>query len=234
MGTFVLVHGAWCGSWAWEDVEPLLRARGHATYAPTLTGLAERSHLLSPDVNLTTHVGDVVGVIEWNDLEDVVLVGHSYGGMVISGVIEEVPQRICSAVFLDAMVPDDGMSLLDYWPPERARALVAAAEGNDGFSVPPVISASAFGTPPELCEGIDSRLRPHPLATLQQKMTLTGRREALSKRIYVGALGFQGVLSQFRALTEADPGWESFTVPCGHLLMTEMPGEVAELLVGAI
>src|SRR5678815_4962567 len=111
--TFVLVHGAWHGGWCWQRVCDRLTARGHRVFAPTLTGVGERSHLSSPTVDLSTHVFDVVNEIRWKDLENVVLVGHSYGGMVISGVAEQVASKIASIVYLDAFVPADGQSLVD-------------------------------------------------------------------------------------------------------------------------
>ncbi len=109
--TFVFVHGAWGGGWQWSKVDHLLTADGHRVYRPTLTGLGEKVHLASPDINLTTHVTDIVNVILWEDLRDIVLVGHSYGGMVITGVMDRVPGRIRRVIFLDAVAPDDGESM---------------------------------------------------------------------------------------------------------------------------
>ena len=113
--TYVLVHGASGGGWDWRTMDELLTARGHTVYRPTLTGLGERAHLNSPKVNLTTHITDVVNVIRFEDLQNVVLVGHSYGGMVITGVMDAIPERISHAVFLDAAVPEDGQSARDFW-----------------------------------------------------------------------------------------------------------------------
>ena len=122
MATFVLVHGAWHGSWCWKRVRKALQARGHDVFTPTLTGLAERSHLLAPNVNLDTHIDDVVGLIKWEDLSDVVLCGHSYGGCVISGAADRVAQRIGALVYLDAFVFADGQCLLDTVQPVGAVA----------------------------------------------------------------------------------------------------------------
>src|SRR5262245_14863398 len=120
MATFVLVHGAWHGGWCWQRVSPLLRARGHEVFAPTLTGLGERSHLLTREIGLETHVADVVNAIRWEDLTDVVLCGHSYGGMVISGAADRMADRVRSLVYLDAFVPADGQSIFDFMTAERA------------------------------------------------------------------------------------------------------------------
>jgi len=112
--TFVLVHGAWHGGWCWTRVSPLLRADGHTVFTPTLTGLGERSHLLTRDVSLDTHITDIVQVLEFEDLENVVLVGHSYGGMVITGVADKASDRISQLVYLDAMLPENGKAITDY------------------------------------------------------------------------------------------------------------------------
>jgi pimeloyl-ACP methyl ester carboxylesterase len=113
--TYVLVHGASGGGWDWRTMDELLTARGHTVYRPTLTGLGERMHLSSPDINLSIHVSDVINIILFEGLDDIVLVGHSYGGMVITGVMNRIPERISHAVFLDAAVPADGMSAQDLW-----------------------------------------------------------------------------------------------------------------------
>jgi pimeloyl-ACP methyl ester carboxylesterase len=115
---FVLVHGAWHGGWCWKKVAPLLRAAGHDVFTPTLTGLGERVHLLASEIDLATHVDDVLGVLEYEDLTNVVLVGHSYGGMVISGVAERAGSRLARLVYLDAFLPENGKALRDYAPGE--------------------------------------------------------------------------------------------------------------------
>lgn len=122
--TFVLVHGASGGGWDWRTMDELLTSRGHSVYRPTLTGLGERTHLNSPEINLTTHVTDIVNVIRFEKLEDIILVGHSYGGMVITGVMDAIPGLIRHAVFLDAAVPEDGQSAQDFWPDTMASHLV--------------------------------------------------------------------------------------------------------------
>src|SRR5579863_10548008 len=116
MATFVLVHGAWYGGWCWQRVIPFLAAAGHEVYAPTLTGLAERASELSPEVGLDTHVQDIVGLLVEKDLHGVVLVGHSYGGMVITGAVDQAPERIAHLVYLDTFVPRDGESMVDVSP----------------------------------------------------------------------------------------------------------------------
>src|SRR5437762_6823714 len=139
MTSFVLTHGAWHGSWCWKRVRRLLQAQGHDVFTPTLTGVGERSHLLSRDVNLETHIDDVTNVIRWEELSDVVLCGHSYGGAVISGVADRVPNRIGALVYLDAFVLENGQSLHDTLPPaQRTLQIELAGRHGDGWKVPPI------------------------------------------------------------------------------------------------
>ena len=128
MTTFVLVHPAWFGGWCWRKVSPVLRARGHEVFAPTLTGLGERAHLASQKVGLEMHVEDVANVLEYEDLRQVILVGNSSGGMVITGVADRMPERIAHLVYLDAFVPEDGQSMLDIIPAERRPLMEALVQ----------------------------------------------------------------------------------------------------------
>ena len=144
MTTFVLVHGAWHGGWCYKRVARLLREAGHEVYTPTLTGLGERAHLMSRSIDLGTHIQDVVGVIRCEELSGVVLCGHSYGGMVIAGVAEQIAATIRSLVYLDAFVPESGKSVFDYLPAEQSAGMRADAEQNgEGYKVTP-IPAAAF------------------------------------------------------------------------------------------
>jgi pimeloyl-ACP methyl ester carboxylesterase len=132
MATHVLVHGAWHGGWCWRKVTPLLRAAGHEVYTPTLTGLGERVHLGGPHIDLEMHIQDIVNVLEYGDLRDVILTGHSYGGMVITGVAERAADRLSHLIYLDAFVPSNGESLLGYMPPERGATMTAVAKAEGG------------------------------------------------------------------------------------------------------
>src|SRR4029453_8540963 len=168
VATLVLAHGAWSAAWAWKKMRPLLRARGHELYAPTLTGLGERGHHASPAVDLETHISDVVAVLDYEDLRDVVLIGHSYGGMVATGVADRVPERLRQLVYLDAFVPTEGQCLLDYLPKEfRAHLVANAAEGwrVTANPIPP-------DTSPEDVAWIEPRRMTQPLATFQQPLRL--------------------------------------------------------------
>lgn len=163
--TFVLVHGAWHGGWCWQWLTPRLRAAGHAVVAPTLTGLGERAHLLTPEVDLDTHIRDITALLEYDDLERVVLVGHSYGGMVIAGVAAQVPERVIGLVYLDAFLPEDGRAVADY--------CTLAPTGPDGWRVPPPASASGFGITDVRAQAwVDARLGDQPLKTFTQPVRL--------------------------------------------------------------
>lgn len=142
-GMFVLVHPAWHGAWCWKKVAPLLRRRGHQVFTPTLTGLGERSHLARPEIGLEVHVTDVVNVLQYEDLRGVILVGHSSGGMVITGVADRVPDRIAHVVYLDAFVPEHGEALLDLVSVDRRHAMEAMVETEgEGWLLP------RFAAPP--------------------------------------------------------------------------------------
>jgi len=154
--TFVLVHGAWGGGWAWKEVDRLLTADGHKIYRPTLTGLGEKVHLASRDINLTTHINDIVNVILFEDLHDVVLMGHSYGGMVITGVMDRVPDRIKRVVFLDAMAPNDGESGNAAWGRKPTEEELAT-----GFTVPRWVKPGA-PLPHDV---------PHPVGTMNEPVS---------------------------------------------------------------
>lgn len=137
MATFVLIHGGWDGDWAWRAVAHALRAAGHDVFTPTLTGSGERVHLASPDVGLPTHILDVSNVLRYEDLHDVILVGSSYGGMVITGVAEAAPERLSQLVYLDGFVPQDGESLADLIGAEFTAFFTQQANAvGDGWRVP--------------------------------------------------------------------------------------------------
>jgi pimeloyl-ACP methyl ester carboxylesterase len=191
MVTFVLVHGAWHGGWSWKRVRPLLTGRGYDVFTPTLTGNGDRSHLASRDVGLEIHIIDVLNVPQWEELSDVVLCGHSYGGMVISGVADRVPERIRSLVYVDAFVPLDGQSIMDQLPPEGAnRVREGARTVGDGWRIPP-ISAASFKDAPENQEWVDRQSVPQPLRTFEEKIRLTGGIDRITKRTFILATTYQ-------------------------------------------
>jgi pimeloyl-ACP methyl ester carboxylesterase len=225
--TFVLVHGAWHGGWCWRRVADLLTAAGHRVFAPTLTGLGERSHLLGPSVSLSTHIVDVVNVMRWERLKDVVLVGHSYGGIVISGVAEKMPGSIASIVYLDAFVPENGQCMTDV--SERARGGVAAAAQANAIAVPPV-PAVGFGVNERDREWVDALCTPHPVGSLTEKISLTGAYDRIPRKTYIRAKSYPNpAFDRCRDRSER-AGWAVHDVGCGHDVMIDAPQELAKLL----
>jgi pimeloyl-ACP methyl ester carboxylesterase len=229
---FVLVHGGWHGGWCWRRVARLLRAAGHEVFTPTLTGLGERSHLLSSAINLDTHIADVVNVIDYEDLEEVVLVGHSYGGMVVTGVADRRPDRLAALVYLDAFVPDDGESLMDLTTEGFRRFLSDGAARHGGLASPP-IPAAGFSVGEADREWVDAKCGPHPFATFLQRIALTGAWKTVPLRAYILCDGWSP--NPYGPLFErlkADAGWTTATAPCGHDMMIDMPEDLAGRLLG--
>lgn len=230
MATYVLVHGAFHGGWCWRPLVDILAKRGHRVFAPTLTGLAERSHLLDERVNLSTHIADVANLIRFEDLSGVVLVGHSYAGFVISGVAEEVGDRIGSIVFLDAFVPENGKAMVDYWPPELKKEWDDAVAEAGGLVRKP-LPASFFKLPPADTVWVDAKCTPHPYATMNEKLTLTGARERIAKKAYIIAENFASKnFRMFYERAKADPGWRTYGLPTGHEVMIESAESLAGIL----
>ena len=228
--TFVLVHGAWHGGWCWRRVADRLRARGDTVFTPTLTGLGERAHLLQPNIDLSLHVADVLGLIKCERLNNIVLVGHSYGGFVISGVAEAVASKISSIVFLDAFVPDNGESLLDVVQPAVKEVIQGALERRD--TTVPVRDAAAFKVNEKDRAWVDSLATPQPIGTMTEKIKVTGARERVATKTYIRAAGYPNVsFDKVYARTKADRSWRTYEVPCGHDVMIDEPGRLAELLL---
>jgi len=227
--TFVLVHGAWHGGWCYARVAERLRAAGHRVYTPTLTGLGERSHLCSPSINLTTHVTDIVNVIKWEQLQRVVLVGHSYGGMVVTGVGDAIPERISSLVYLDAFMPKHNECLLDLVTPERAQAMRDSATEQNGFTVPSP-SAAYFHVNAADQAWVDTLCTPHPIATLTERLKLSGGTDTIARKVYVLATGRVGNFIRFRDSVANTPGWSTHELPCGHDVMIDLPEQTTAIL----
>ena len=233
--TFVLVHGAWHGAWCWRRVEDLLRARGHRVFTPTLSGVAERSHMDPSGVDLTTHVQDVVNLIRWEGLRDVVLCGHSYGGMVVTGVAEAAPAgAIASIVFLDAFLPAEGKSLLDYTSEEGGAGGPMIVEGEATGLVTP-IPAAVFAVNTADAAMVDGLCTKQPYRTFTQGLRLTGARERIAKKAYVLATGWEhSPFPLFAGMVKDDPAWRYYDVACGHDVMLDDPERLADILEEAI
>jgi pimeloyl-ACP methyl ester carboxylesterase len=225
--TLVLVHGAWHGGWCWRRVSDLLEKRGHKVFVPTMTGLGERSHLMDAKINLSTHITDIVNVIKWEGLNDIVLVGHSYGGAVVSGVAEQVRDAIASIVFLDAFVPENGESLKDL---TARRAAIEELERKGETSMKPV-PAAAFQVNEKDRAWVDGKCTPHPLATLTEKITLTGARDRIAKKAYIRATGYANAPFDAAQQKAKANGWRVYDLPCGHDVMVDMPDRLTEILL---
>jgi len=228
--TFVLVHGAWHGGWCWVRVRDLLQQQGHTVFTPTLTGNGERSHLMNSGINVSTHVTDVVNLMKYERLSDVVLCGHSYAGFVISGVAEQMAPAIRSIVFLDAFVPDNGDAMTDLTAqPVREAMNAALARGEIG--VPPR-PAAAFLVNEKDRPWIDSLCGPQPIATMTEKISLTGARERIAKKTYIRAAAYPNPgFDKAYARVKTDSSWRTYDVPCGHDVMVDMPERLTEILL---
>jgi pimeloyl-ACP methyl ester carboxylesterase len=231
MATFVLVHGAWHGAWCWRRVARLLVQDGHDVCTPTLTGVAERSHLLTPDINLDTHILDVVNEMKWQELENVVLVGHSYGGMVISGVAEKMENSISSFVMLDAFFPESGQALVDLQP-APVRDAFLAAERAGAIAIPPR-PAAMFNVNEMDRAWVDAQCTPHPIKCFLQKLVLTGVRGRIAKKAYIRAKGYPSQPFDLGMASARAEGWRIYDAACGHDVMLDMPERLAEILQDA-
>jgi pimeloyl-ACP methyl ester carboxylesterase len=230
MTTFVLVHGAWHGGWCYRRLENLLRAQGHTVFAPTLTGLGDRSHLFRGDLDLDDHVTDVLQVIHYEQLDDIVLVGHSYGGTVISALADRVPDKIRTLVYLDAFVPEEGKCQMDYMPAELNDWCRASAAENNGGITP--IPAEAFHVNAADVDWVNRLCVNHPIATFEQQAHFSGGIDRLSgHKVYISASEFaDGPFGQFYAKFTDDPSWKTYSVTSGHDIMIDAPDRLAEIL----
>jgi pimeloyl-ACP methyl ester carboxylesterase len=237
MANFILVHGAWGGAGVWRTLVPLLREKGHEVFSPSLTGLGERYHLGQPDTSLSTHVQDVVELVEYEDLTGIVLAGHSYGGMVITGVADRIPERIAHLVYLDAFLPRDGQALVDMDGTQRGGGGVRWEIQEDGFRILPTLPPGVE-RPPGLVP------RGQPIATFQEGVKLTVPLEQRPfTRTYVKAgLGMMpgtpgprvGMFWEAAERTREDPAWRYFELPAFHGLFTELPSTVAGILLDLV
>jgi ribulose-5-phosphate 4-epimerase/fuculose-1-phosphate aldolase/pimeloyl-ACP methyl ester carboxylesterase len=222
MSTYVLVHGAWGGSYGWRKVRPLLQQAGHSVFTPSLTGLGERAHLASPEVNLSTHIQDVCNALWYEDLTDVILVGHSYGGMVVTGVADRMPERIKHLVYLDAFLPGDGQSLFDLGGGRGAR------ETTD-WRIP----MRQTNEPTD--QWNQARRQPHPRATLEEKLSLAAPLENRPFSLtYIVATGrgdpspfFDGAAERLRR----NPRWTVREISGGHGMTRTNPTGLVQLLL---
>jgi pimeloyl-ACP methyl ester carboxylesterase len=230
---FVLVHGAWHGGWCWAHTAALLRAAGHRVFTPTQTGLGERRHLISKAITIDTFVSDIAEVLVAEELHDVVLVGHSFGGLAVSGVADRMPERLRRLVYLDALIVESGLSAFDGLPPEVvAGRLRAAQESSGGLSLP-VPPPEAFGVTGEAESAwLRRRCTPHPLGSYTTPLLLKhplGNGVPLS---YVDCTApAYPALDGVKARLRAGPGWDWRMFAASHDAMVTAPAALADLLM---
>ena len=246
MTVYVLVHGAWHGGWCWRKIVTLLRSKGNEVYAPTLTGLGERAHLLRPDIDLHTHILDIVNLLEYGNLKEVVLVGHSYAGMVISEVAERVSKRLKHLVYLDAFIPNDGESISDLHPAFVAKLRQIALEKGNGWLVPfpeKVINPRGgplYGiTDVHELSWLKNRLRPHPLACFEQRVHLENPEALKLPKSYIWCSVRQGIRAEnwgfFREAKKAkESNWTLYEIATDHDAMITNPKELSNILLSIL
>jgi len=230
--TLVLVPGAWHGGWCWSRVQAAARSAGVDARAVTLTGLGERAHLITPEVGLETHVRDVVGLVEAEELARVVLVGHSYSGIFLGAVAERLGGRVAEMVYLDALVPGGGESALELYPAAVASALEDGARRNGGWRLPPW-PAAAFGVEePADREWVDRRLTDHPFRTLVEAGGAPPPRGPRLSYVSCADRRRESYV-RFAEAARRDPAWEYSELDCGHDAMVVAPAALTEILVAA-
>lgn len=232
--SFVLVHGSYHGGWCWRRVADILEGRGHKVYAQSLTGLGDRSHLLSKAINLETHITDIANLVRWEDLKDVCLVAHSYAGFPASGALERIHDRVAAIVWLDAFLPENGQKQIDYASAYgRASMLQALAKGEISISPPP---AKAFSTSEKDYAWLNSKMTPHPISTATQAIRLTGKLETIAKKTFIRVPHYsQPAFDKALAQCRADKSWQTIINPTsGHDVMVDQPGWLADILIKAV
>lgn len=223
--TFVLVHGAWHGGWCWTPMADILRGEGHRVYTPTLTGLGARAHLSTDETDLDTHITDVASTLRYEDLSDVVLVGHSYAGMVITGVADQMADKLHALVFLDAFLPDPGQSFANIIGDVDLAALAVDQR------VPPMLSVAELGiTDAALAAFVEERLTGQPIGTLQQDLQFDPGRVAQVRRIFIQTSELFGN----EAGKAASAGFEMGRMEGGHNAMLTQPQRLADLMLGLV
>ena len=215
MATVALAHGAWSAAWAWKKMRPLFRKAGHEFFSPTYTGLGERAHLARPEVDLSTHVQDVLAVLEIEGLKEVTLLGHSYGGMVATGVADKAADRIARVVYIDAFAPKDGQSLFDLLGPKgEAHMRAGAAKDGDGWKLP--LNPMPPDTSPEDAAWAVPKRRPQPIKTFEEKIKLSSGKFPPRHYIYAKKNGPGDVFRQFAERAKNEPGWTHHEIDASH------------------
>jgi pimeloyl-ACP methyl ester carboxylesterase len=226
--TFLVCHGAWSAGWAWKKMHPLMQAAGHRLVTPSYTGLGERAHLANPSIDLETHIQDILNVMKYEDLRDIVLIGHSYGGMVATGVTDRARDRIAQVIYIDAFVPDDGQSLLDLNEPARQRMQELARTG-DGWRVPP--NPTPPDTPQDDLEWLTERRVDMPIKCFLTPLKLHGGKLTLPRSyIYATRITPADTFGPFAKRAKSEPGWNYYEIDASHSPNVTAP----EALIGLL
>ena len=234
MATIVLAHGAWSAAWAWKKMRPLMAAAGHTFFTPTYTGLGERLHLADPSNDLNTHIEDVLGVLEFEDLRDVVLLAHSYGGMVGTGVADRARDRIAHLIYLDAFVPKDGQALINLVPEAQGERMRENVKNGDGWRVPP--SPTPEDTSEEDKAWVATKRQPQSIKCFATPLKLRNG-ELTLPRSYIQAMKYShGPFGQFAERAKTEQGWKAYEIDSSHspnitapdLLMTVLEKVIRE------
>ena len=230
MATFLVAHGAWSAGFVWKKMHPLMQDAGHRLMTPTYTGLGERVHLASPEINLDTHLQDMLSVLFHEDLTDVHLIGHSYGGMVATGVADRAAERLRQIIYLDAFVPTHGQCAFDLIGPEtRARMEAAAAEQGEGWLVPS--NPIPPDTSPEDIDWIVPRRHMQPIRTLSQPLDLKNGETTLPRAyIYCTRTAPGDMFGPFAAMARAHADWRYDEIDASHSPHVTAPEALAKLL----
>jgi pimeloyl-ACP methyl ester carboxylesterase len=228
MATILLAHGAWSAAWAWKKMRPLMVASGHVFLTPTYTGLGVHADLASPSVDLDTHIEDLLRVLHYEDVHDVVLLGHSYGGMVATGVADRAAARIAHVIYLDAFVPKHGMSLFDLVPAEQREKQRLSAVNGDGWRVAP--NPSPDDTSPEDLAWITGRRVPQPLKCFDQPLTLTDGDLTLPRSFIRAMRNTNGPFGKFADRARSEPGWGYYELDASHSPNITAPEALMALL----
>jgi pimeloyl-ACP methyl ester carboxylesterase len=228
MATFVVAHGAWSAGWGWKKMHPLLAARGHRLVTPTYTGLGERGHLANPAIDLDTHIADILGVLTFENLSDVILICHSYGGMVATGFADRARDRVAQLVYLDAFAPRDGDSAFDLLPEAtRAQRKAAAGGGTEDWRIPP--GPMPPDTPDDDRKWCEPLRMPQPLKTFEQKLKLTGELTLPRHYIYCARMPPDDRFRPFYERAQRE-GWGAYTIDASHNPHITTPQALTDLL----
>jgi pimeloyl-ACP methyl ester carboxylesterase len=231
--TYVLIHGAFHGGWCWQMVGKELRSKGNTVYTPTLSGQGERKNTLDTNINLQTHIQDVVNTIVMEDLHDVILVGHSYAGAIIAGVADRIPERLSKLIFLDALIVENGQSANDLNPADVVEGFKKASIKNDnGLSIP-ILSSEFFGvTDSATIKWANAKLTNQPYRTFSQKLVLRNPYGNNIPITYIACIGPElRAIQRSVDIAKAKKGWKYLEINTGHDAMLTKPVNLAKLLL---